>query len=366
MGASTVAGAMGTGPIWSFSGNKLYYFTLCPATNKKRGNCGMRSIYMDPKIILSFVLGIALAGGVSFFALRQPAAPAPAVVQGEPEEPQPPEAVQPVPETARTVPVVAKVAAPAPAPHPHLPAIEPLAVEPPAVKPPAVEQDKAAIREVTAPLEPTSAAARILEAKAPPAPPEFAPAPVPAKLPPKPAEPHTVTLTQGTILKIRVLQDLSSERNRVGDRFLFTLDEPLVVDGFVIAERGAHGEGTVVEVEQAGRVKGLSRLTLELNWFDSSDGQQVAVKTGSLERVGAESKKQDAAKIGIAAAIGAAIGAAADGGKGAGAGAAAGAAAGVGAVLLTRGKAVVIPSESQLIFRVDEPVMLTERAGSQF
>jgi len=61
--------------------------------------------------------------------------------------------------------------------------------------------------------------------------------------PPPPApEPHKATLNAGLLLPVRLVDGLSSERNAPGDAFLATLDKELVVDGFVIAERGARVE----------------------------------------------------------------------------------------------------------------------------
>jgi hypothetical protein len=57
-----------------------------------------------------------------------------------------------------------------------------------------------------------------------------------------PPEPHKVTLNAGLLLPVRLVDGLSSERNAPGDAFLATLDKELVVDGFVIAERGARVE----------------------------------------------------------------------------------------------------------------------------
>jgi hypothetical protein len=44
------------------------------------------------------------------------------------------------------------------------------------------------------------------------------------------------------LLPVRLVDGLSSERNAPGDAFLATLDKELVVDCFVIAERGARVE----------------------------------------------------------------------------------------------------------------------------
>ena len=48
------------------------------------------------------------------------------------------------------------------------------------------------------------------------------------------------------LLPVRLVDGLSSERNAPGDAFLATLDNELVVDGLVIAERGGAGAGDVL------------------------------------------------------------------------------------------------------------------------
>lgn len=61
------------------------------------------------------------------------------------------------------------------------------------------------------------------------------------------------------------------------------------------------------------------------------------------------------------AGIGAAVGAIAGGGKGAAIGAGVGAGAGGGTVAATRGDAVVIASETALVFRLAESVVIVEK-----
>src|SRR5258708_17927262 len=154
--------------------------------------------------------------------------------------------------------------------------------------------------------------------------------------PPAPPQPVQVTLRSGTLLSARTVEGLSSERNQVGDTFTATLEQPLSVDGWVIAERGARLEGKIVQSQRAGRVKGLSNLAIELTQLVTSDGQRIPIQTETFEKRGESSTGQDAAKVGAVAAIGAAIGAIAGGGKGAGIGAAAGGAAGARDVVPTR------------------------------
>ena len=198
-------------------------------------------------------------------------------------------------------------------------------------------------------------------AVAPPAPAtavESAPQPVE---PPAPPAPRQATLKSGTLLQVRLIETISSDKNHPGDIFNATLDAPLVVDGLVLAERGARVEGKVVESQQAGRVKGLASLALALTRLNLSDGQHVEISTDSFSKMGPTSKGTDAAKIGGGAALGAIIGAIAGGGKGAAIGTGVGGAAGAGDVLVTRGKPAVLPSETKISFRLNNSVTVTER-----
>jgi len=63
--------------------------------------------------------------------------------------------------------------------------------------------------------------------------------------------PNTVVMQPGTTLDVRLSESLSSKKNQTGDTFFATLDQPLVIDGYVIAERGARAEGRITDVENA-------------------------------------------------------------------------------------------------------------------
>jgi hypothetical protein len=173
--------------------------------------------------------------------------------------------------------------------------------------------------------------------------------------------PQTVTIPAGTLLAVRIDQTLSSEKNESGDSFRATLDTPLVIDGFVIAERGARAQGRVVEVDRGGRVRGTASMTLELVSLTGSDGQRIRVETQSFARQAQASRGRDAAKVGAAAGIGAAIGAIAGGGKGAAIGAGIGGAAGAGGVMATRGGPAEVPAETRISFKLAQPVTVTEK-----
>jgi hypothetical protein len=175
--------------------------------------------------------------------------------------------------------------------------------------------------------------------------------------------PDSLTLPAGAILQVRTTGWLSSDRNKVGDNLILTLDQPLIVDGLVVARRGQTVTGTVVNAERAGRVKGVSKLGLSLSQLTLVDGQLVDVKTSLIKASGGTSNGRDALGVVGTTGFGAAVGAAAAGGPGAAIGAGAGFVAGVTGVLLTRGRPTIIPPESLLTFRVETPLTISTVHG---
>lgn len=278
-------------------------------------------------------------------------------------EPAPVEVAQVAPVPVEPEPLPAIDVQPEPAPSPA-PVTRPVRAAPrqpaPAPAPPSPRRDEPEAAPIAA-LPPPPPAAPVAEEPPTPAPPvaaRVAPA-EPAPLPPPP--PREVTIPAGTLIPVRVVEALSTERNSAGDGFSGTLEQDLVIDGLVIADRGSRVEGRVVEAERAGRVKGTSLLAVQLTQIRSSDGQRVAVNTDAFRVEGETSRRSDTARVATGAAIGAAIGAIAGGGKGAAIGAGAGGAAGTGAVMATRGKDAAIRSETLIRFRLSEPVTMTEQ-----
>jgi hypothetical protein len=163
------------------------------------------------------------------------------------------------------------------------------------------------------------------------------------------------------MLQVRLVDGLSTDHNQPGDSFAATLDQPLVADGFVIAERGSKVEGKIVNLKESGRTSGLAEMGIALTRLRTSDGQNIPILTDTFTKVAPKTVKRDVERGAAATGIGAAIGAIAGGGKGAGIGAAVGAAAGVGGALATKGDPVKLATETRITFRLSEPVTITER-----
>jgi hypothetical protein len=179
--------------------------------------------------------------------------------------------------------------------------------------------------------------------------------------------PSTLTVPAGTIISVRTSQFLSSDQSNVGDGFTAELQQPIVVDGWVVARRGQTVLGRVAMAQKAGRIKGTSQLGIELSNLVLVDGQQLPIHTQLQQTSGGKSQGRDAQGIGTTTGLGAIIGAAAGEGKGAAIGAGAGAAAGIAGVLLTRGRPTVIPPETALTFQLQSPLTFsTDRSRPAF
>jgi hypothetical protein len=160
------------------------------------------------------------------------------------------------------------------------------------------------------------------------------------------------------VISIRVDRPLSTARNKVGDGFGAMLQQPLVANGFVIAQRGQTILGRVTVSEKAGRVSGQSKLGLELSELTLVDGQQMPLHTELVQQQGGTSYGRDALGIGATTGLGAAIGAGVNGGVGAGVGAAAGLVTGIVGVMFTRGHDTYVGPEQMLVFRIKEPLTI--------
>jgi hypothetical protein len=175
-----------------------------------------------------------------------------------------------------------------------------------------------------------------------------------------------LTVPAGTWVTVRVNQPISSDHNQQGDPFTATLAQPIVANGRVIARRGQTVAGVVAEAEKAGRIKGTSRLGLQLTELSLADGRQIQIHSTLTTRRGDTSVGSDAAAIGTATGVGAAIGGVADGGFGAGMGAIAGAAVSTIGVLVTRGRATEVYPEMPLTFRLEAPIAIPAEYAEAF
>jgi hypothetical protein len=168
--------------------------------------------------------------------------------------------------------------------------------------------------------------------------------------------PATLTLPAGTVIRMRVDDWISSDRNVIGDNFSGELDQPVVINGWVVARRGQAQTGRVSQVKKGH----TSQLGLELPQLTLVDGQQISFQTQLFQASGGGNRNtgRDVATVGGTTGLGAIIGGIAGGGTGAAIGAGIGATAGIVGVMSTEGRPTVIRPETVLSFRLTAPATI--------
>lgn len=161
-----------------------------------------------------------------------------------------------------------------------------------------------------------------------------------------------------TELIVELIGDISTEKNREGDKFQARVISPNEINGAIV-------EGRIAKIQKPGRLKRRAEVLLsfdrivlpENRWsnFNAILTEVLPIKGDNVKRVDAEgtvegksSVKGDSAKVGAATGTGIVIGAIAGGPVGAAVGAGVGAAFGVGAVVVERGKHIKLDKNQQL------------------
>jgi len=177
-----------------------------------------------------------------------------------------------------------------------------------------------------------------------------------------------VVVPAGTVIPVTLTSRISTKNARDGDGIYGKTVFPITVNNKIVIPEGSFVRGKVTEIRRPGRVKGKGELTLNFQTLVLPSGITVPIYTslggagGAGERKGEatvqgdSSKGEDAKTVGTTAAQGALIGVIADRGKGAVVGGGVGAAAGTAAVLLTRGKDLVLEPGTTIEIVLDRPL----------
>ena len=232
------------------------------------------------------------------------------------------------------------------------PAADPAAPAPvaePAAAAPATPGTTPAVPAGRAALAPGSASAEVPSAARGTAAAPAAPAAPPA---PRPRW-REVTLPAGTELPLRLDTALASDANAVEDPVRASLRRSVVVDEVTVLPAGTDLRGVVTAVQRSAKVKGRASLAFRFTSV-TVDDEAYDIRTSSVARQAAGTKKKDATKIGIGAGAGAIIGGIVGGGKGAAIGTAVGGGAGTGMVLATRGQEVRLAAGTPVTVRLSE------------
>lgn len=98
-----------------------------------------------------------------------------------------------------------------------------------------------------------------------------------------------VSVPEETLVKVRLLTEINSSRNDVGDRIAYRVVEDVKIDDRVVIPAGAQGEGRVTSVQRAGRFGQAGRVGI--NWGNATTFDMSEVKLAVSERAAEENQE---------------------------------------------------------------------------
>jgi hypothetical protein len=165
-------------------------------------------------------------------------------------------------------------------------------------------------------------------------------------------------IPSSAVIGLQVDRSLSSETARVEDKVEARVTRDVMAGGRRAIPAGSRMVGSVVFVDQGGKMKGAARLGVRFNTVLLADGSQVPLRTETIYRDGQSPGNESSRKIGGAAVGGAILGAILGGGKGAILGGATGAAGGTAVVMAGERNAATLPAGTIVTAHVSGPVTL--------
>jgi len=195
----------------------------------------------------------------------------------------------------------------------------------------------------------------------PPPPPQYSAGSEP---PPAPQPTEIVrTIPAGRTLEVRNNGTIDSKNAAPGQTYSAVVAHDVTDDtGAVAIPRGSSATLMIREANGQGQVQGRSELVLDLGSV-TIDNKTWRLETSDVVEKGTQGvgkNKRTGEFVGGGAAFGGIIGAIAGGGKGAAIGALSGGAAGGVTQAVTRGKAVRVPAETVLSFRLEQALHIRQ------
>lgn len=179
-------------------------------------------------------------------------------------------------------------------------------------------------------------------------------------------------INEGTPLRARLQNPLSTQETKVGDTFLAELAQPVTQHGVVLIPVGSQIRGRISAVHGGRRVTGRASIRLQPEFITFPDGTAHRIHAQLIDLdnfadahvnsegtvVGTDHPKATLAAVGLATGAAATAGAIIAGPVGAGVGAAIGVGAGA-VVWLKRDVQQELPVGTGLVFSLDEPLSVT-------
>lgn len=172
-----------------------------------------------------------------------------------------------------------------------------------------------------------------------------------------------VNIPNGTELRIRLGNQISTKDGRVGDTFKATVVSPSTYEGAIV-------DGHIATLNKSGRVSGKTEVGLAFDSLTLTDGRNARIdadlvkvyESENVKKVDEEGRvetgsrtKETEVRGGVGAAAGAIIGGIIGGGKGAVVGAILGGAAGVGSLYVEGNKDLILDPGTEMVIRIVGP-----------
>jgi BON domain len=167
-----------------------------------------------------------------------------------------------------------------------------------------------------------------------------------------------VVVPNGSILRVRINQGLSSKNAAPGTTFDGVVLSNVIAGGLIAIPRGASFQGTVVDAHTAGQLSGKGELKLQLTNV-TFGGRTYPVVTDFWWHQGADKTGNTVGNTVGLAGVGAVIGAIAGGGVGAAVGAGVGGIAGLGVSSASGKGEATLPAEAIVTFHLTQPADVT-------
>ncbi len=106
----------------------------------------------------------------------------------------------------------------------------------------------------------------------------------PATAPFSPPQPHT--LLDGTPVKMRISETVSSADAKTGEEVPFEVLEDVDVDGIPVIAKGAAAIGTVTDAEPRRRMGRAGKLDISISYVRLADGEKAALRAVKDEKGG--------------------------------------------------------------------------------
>lgn len=167
---------------------------------------------------------------------------------------------------------------------------------------------------------------------------------------------EAVTIPADAVIGVQLESTVSSHTAKVEDPVRARVTRDVYANGEVVVPAGSRLQGSVVLVEEGGKIRERARLGVRFHSLVLADGTEVRLPTETIYRDGESPAGRSAAKIGGATVGGAILGAILGGGRGAVIGAATGAGSGTAVAMAGERRPAELRSGQPVTVRVSSPV----------